>query len=63
MQKPKRMGRPPLQTKERLSRVYAVRFRPDEEREIERAIEASGKGQTGWLRDVMLAAARSGQES
>jgi hypothetical protein len=59
MHKPKRMGRPPLRTKEKLSRVYAVRFRPDEERVIERAIEASGKSQTGWLREAPLAAARS----
>lgn len=58
MPKPAKMGRPTIPAKQRLSKVYAVRFRPDDERAILKAIEVSGKSQADWIRDTLLAAAR-----
>lgn len=58
MTKPAKMGRPKIPAKQRLSKVYAVRFRSDEERAVVAAIAASGKSQSDWMRDTLLAAAR-----
>jgi len=58
MKKPARIGRPPLSKKERLGKVYGVRLRPDEERDVLRAIQASGQTQADWIRETLLAAAR-----
>ncbi len=52
------MGRPRLPRKEKFGKIYGTRFRPDDEREILKAIEASGKSQADWIRDTLLAAAR-----
>ncbi len=59
MAKVKRMGRPPLPAKQRLSKVYGVRFRPDEEQQILRAIARAGKAPSDWIRETLLSAARS----
>ena len=53
-----KMGRPSLPKKKRLSKVYAVRFRPEDERKIERAIKASGQPQADWIRAALLDAAK-----
>jgi hypothetical protein len=55
----KKMGRPSLPRKERLGRTLGARFRTEEEREVLRAIETSGKSQAEWIRDALLTAARS----
>jgi hypothetical protein len=52
-------GRPSISRKKRLGRTLGARFRIEEEREVMRAIEASGKSQADWIRDTLLAAARS----
>lgn len=53
------MGRPPISPKERLKAVYCARLRPDEQREVDGAIERSGKSKSDWLRDALLTAARA----
>jgi hypothetical protein len=42
----------------RMGAIYCARFRPEEESDILRAIEASGKATSDWIRDTLLAAAR-----
>jgi hypothetical protein len=61
MPKPKKMGRPPLPAKRRLGVVFAVRLRADEAAEVDMAIKTSSKPQSDWLREALLAAARSGR--
>ncbi|MDA1277964.1 MAG: hypothetical protein O2960_28550 [Verrucomicrobia bacterium] len=57
--KPK-IGRPPIPKKARLRKVFAARLRVDEEREVLRAIEASGMTQANWIREALIKAARGG---
>lgn len=45
------------------AKYLSLRLRPDEQREVDAAIDRSGKSKSDWLRDALLAAARSGQES
>jgi predicted DNA-binding protein len=59
MPKAKKMGRPPIPKKKRLSKIYSIRFRTEDEREIESAIQASGQTQANWIRESLLKAARS----
>jgi hypothetical protein len=54
----KKMGRPRLPRKLALGRVFAARFRPDEERLITEAIDKSGMAQADWIRDALVSAAR-----
>ena len=58
MAKKSKMGRPPIATKKRLGRTLGARFRIEEEREVLRAIEVSGKSMADWIRDALLEAAR-----
>lgn len=58
MPKKSKMGRPTIPKKERLGKTFGARLRADEEREVLRAIAASGKSQADWIRDTLLAAAR-----
>ena len=62
MTKPKKMGRPTLPAKEKLSRVYCIRLRPEEDRDLLKAVAASGKSTSDWIRDTLMAAARGEQE-
>ena len=54
----KKMGRPRLAKQERLGRIFAVRLRPEEAREVEGAIRAAGQAKPDWLRAALLKAAR-----
>ena len=59
MQKKKaKIGRPPIPKKARLGRTFGARVRADEEREVLRAIEASGLTQADWIREALLKVAR-----
>ena len=62
LKKPK-IGRPKVPKSKALAKYLSLRLRPDEQREVDAAIERSGKSKSDWLRDVLLAAARAGQES
>jgi hypothetical protein len=57
--KKKKIGRPPLPRSEARAKYLSLRLRPDEQREVDDAIERSGKSKSDWLRDALLAAARS----
>jgi hypothetical protein len=53
-----KMGRPMLPKKEKRSLFVSTRVSPDEMKEIETAIKASGEAKTEWVRMKLLAAAR-----
>ena len=59
MQKPAKMGRPTIPEKQKLSKIYAARFRAEDERVILCAIESSGKPQAEWIREALLKVART----
>jgi hypothetical protein len=59
--KKKKVGRPPLPRSEAREKYLSLRLRLDEQREVDGAIERSGKSKSDWLRDVLLGAARTGQ--
>ena len=58
--KAKRMGRPPLATKERKAAHLSVRLTEAEHRAAERAAKAAGRGLSEWARSLVLAASSSG---
>ena len=47
-----------LPEKEKRGEFISTRLSPDELKEIKRAVRDSGKAQTEWVRDKLLAAAR-----
>ena len=53
-----KVGRPMLPKKERRGKFISTRLTPEEYREIENAIKASGDWKTEWIRKKLLAAAR-----
>jgi hypothetical protein len=53
-----KVGRPMLPKKEKRGEFISTRLSPDELKEIKRAVRESGKTQTEWVRDKLLAAAR-----
>ena len=55
-----KMGRPKVPKREALGEVFAVRLRPDEAREVQQAIQASGQRRADWLRAALVAAANAG---
>jgi hypothetical protein len=57
LKKPK-IGRPKLPKSKARAKYLSLRLRPDEQREVDGAIERSGKSKSDWLRDVLLTAAR-----
>ena len=52
------VGRPALSKKEKRGRFISTRLTPEEYKEIEDAIKASGDWKTEWVRKKLLAAAR-----
>jgi hypothetical protein len=59
MLKKSKIGRPKVPKSRARAKYLSLRLRPDEQREVDAAIERSRKSKSDWLRDVMLAAARS----
>jgi hypothetical protein len=55
----KKIGRPTLPKNEARGRFVSTRVSSKEYEEIMRVIRASGKPKTGWVRDVLLYAARA----
>lgn len=53
-----KVGRPKIAKAERRSLFVSTRLSPDEYKEIEDAIKASGVDKTEWIRRKLLAAAR-----
>lgn len=60
LKKPK-IGRPKIPKSRARAKYFSLRLRPDEQREVDRAIERSGQSKSDWLRDALLTAARSKQ--
>ena len=60
MSKDTKMGRPALPEKEKRAKFISTRISPDEYRDIQKAIKASGEAKTEWVRQKLLAAARRG---
>ncbi len=58
--KKKKIGRPPLPRSKARGKYLSLRLRPDEQREVDAAIERSGKSKSDWLRDALLSVARAG---
>jgi hypothetical protein len=54
----KKMGRPRL-SKKGVAVVFSVRLPPEEARILRAAVSASGQARADWLRNALLAAARS----
>jgi hypothetical protein len=57
--KKKKMGRPAFPADRVRAKYLSLRLRPDEQREVDAAIERSGKSKSDWLREALLAAARA----
>jgi len=53
-----KVGRPTLPKREKRGRFISTRLTPEEYKEIEDAIKASGEWKTEWVRKKLLAAAR-----
>ena len=58
MSESSKVGRPMLPKKEKRGRFISTRLSPPEYAEVEKAIRASGKAKTEWVRKKLLAAAR-----
>ncbi len=53
-----KIGRPKLDITRTV--LIGARFTPEEAREIEQAVAGAGKVKSDWIRELLLAAARSG---
>jgi hypothetical protein len=58
----RKVGRPSIAAKHRLGKTLGARFRPSQELEIMRAIEASGQSQGEWIRNALLTTAGQAPE-
>jgi len=54
----KKMGRPKIPKNQSRGTLVAARFRPDELKEIERAIRKAGLSKSEWVRVSLLEKAR-----
>jgi uncharacterized protein (DUF1778 family) len=55
----KKMGRPKLASGEARGEFISTRLTADEYQEIESAVKNSGRSKTEWVRNALLATARS----
>jgi len=53
-----KMGRPRIPKKEALGEIFCGRLRPDEAREVKKAIETSNVSRSAWVRDALVEKAR-----
>jgi hypothetical protein len=56
----KRMGRPPIGTRNAKGKIVAARFSPPELKEINGAAKRAKLNKSEWVRNCLLSAARSG---
>ena len=56
-----KMGRPRLSKAGALAKIFSVRLRPDEARQVRAAIRESKQTKPDWLRNALLGAARNGK--
>jgi len=54
-----KIGRPRVAKKNALSDFFSVRLRPDEAKEVRDAISRSNADKSDWLRQALLAVART----
>ena len=57
----RKRGRPKVSRAKARGHHVSLRLRPDEQREVDAAIQRSGKSKSDWLREALLAATRGQQ--
>lgn len=58
----RRPGRPKLAARERSQAIVAIRFKPEEKRELEAAAKAADLSLSTWVRQQLIESARKAQK-